>query len=110
MVREFGMTGEPYKSNIHVYGGNSMQFTFTESLEQDAKKIIEKAFEDVMKQLKKHKDLLLTISKFLASNSRLDKPELKAMCVTYFKAAAITDIELVDIDGYYNFRKHLLSL
>jgi Peptidase family M41/C-terminal, D2-small domain, of ClpB protein/AAA domain (Cdc48 subfamily) len=109
MARDYGMLDEVYKTNIHVYGGNSMQFTFTEALEKEAKQIVQAALLDVKDALTKHKPLLIEIAKYLSDNSRLNKPELKQMCLQYFKQHKIANIKLIESSEYYNYRNRLFK-
>jgi hypothetical protein len=109
MVREYGMGDEVYKSNVHVYGGNSMQFTFSEEMEKVAKQIVIDALQEVKDAIIKHKPLLLEIAKHLSNNSRIDKPELKQICVNYFKQYKINNIKLIESSEYYNYRERLFG-
>jgi DNA polymerase IIIc chi subunit len=107
IVRDFGMTGNPFKINIHEYGGNAYQFTFNEAHEQQAQQIIEECRKEVEACLVTHKKLLIIISKYLSNNSRLDKELLRDMANDYFKKNNIAPIKFVDINGYYDFRKRV---
>jgi DNA polymerase IIIc chi subunit len=104
IVREYGMSGDPFKMNLHQYGGNSFQFTFTDAHEKQAQAIIESCRKEVEECLLKHKKFLITISKYLSNNSRLDKVLLKEMANNYFKKNKIKPIQFVESSTYYNFR------
>jgi Peptidase family M41/C-terminal, D2-small domain, of ClpB protein len=105
IVREFGMTGDPFKMNIHQYGGNSNQFTFTAEHEKLAQQIIQDCRKEVQVCFEEHKKLIIIIAKYLSNNSRLDKELLRNMANEYFKKNKIKPIQFTDIDGYYDFRK-----
>jgi DNA polymerase IIIc chi subunit len=104
IVREYGMSGDPFKMNLHQYGGNSFQFTFTDVHEKQAQAIIESCRKEVEECLLKHKKFLIIISKYLSNNSRLDKILLKEMANNYFKKNKIKPIQFVESSTYYNFR------
>ncbi len=107
IIREYGMTDEPYKINIHQYGGNHYQFTFTEEHENMGKQIINECRAEVEAALLKHKKLLLIVSEYLSNNSRLNKKQIIEFYKTYCKDQKIKPVQLVDKDSYYNFRKTL---
>jgi Peptidase family M41/C-terminal, D2-small domain, of ClpB protein len=107
IVREYGMTGDPFKLNLHQYGGNPFQFTFTKEHEDQAQQIIEACRSEVENCLKEHRKLLIAIAKYLSNNSRLDKVLLKEMANDYFKKEKIKPIQFIDSTSYYNFRKQV---
>ncbi len=107
IVRDFGMTGSPYKMNIHQYGGSPYQFTFDENSEKLALSIIENAIIDVEKCLLEHKTLLLNFAKFLSNNSRINKDEILKMTNDYFEKTKKEPIQFLDISSYYDFKKKL---
>ncbi len=107
IVREYGMDNEPFKKNIHVYGGNSYQFTFTPEHEAQAKSIIMDCLAEVKATMVQHKKLHLIISDYLSDNSRIEKTELIEMAKKYFKENTITPIKFLDGNEYYSFRKKL---
>jgi GTPase SAR1 family protein len=110
IVREYGMNGDPFKMNLHQYGGNPFQFTFTSEHEKQAQMIIETCKIEVEEMFKKHKQLLIIIAKYLSNNSRLDKDLLKQMANNYFKKNKIKPIQFVESNSYYNFRAQVDSL
>lgn len=105
IVRDYGMIGDLFKINIHQYGGNAYQFTFTEAHEKQAQQIIEQCKIEVQACFEEHKKLIIIIAKYLSNNSRLNKEVLSDMVNYYFKKQKIKPIQLTDIDGYYDFRK-----
>jgi hypothetical protein len=107
MIRDYGMTGLPYKSNIHVYGGNPYQMTFTAELEQDAKNLMLSSFDRVIEVLNKHEPFLIMLSTFLSDNSRIDKVHIEEMYLKYCKQYKLAPIQFVTKDTYYDFRKKL---
>jgi Peptidase family M41/C-terminal, D2-small domain, of ClpB protein len=107
IVREYGMSGDPFKMNLHQYGGNTYQFTFTDEHEKQAQAIINECRKDVETCLLTHKKLVITISKYLSNNSRLDKDQLKEMAKNYFIKNKISNIKFVESTSYYDFRKRI---
>jgi hypothetical protein len=107
IVREYGMAGDPFKMNLHQYGGSPFQFTFTEAHEKQAQSIIEACRIEVADCLQTHKKLLISIAKYLSNNSRLDKDLLKEMANDYFKKNNIKSIPFVESTSYYDFRKRV---
>ncbi len=107
IVREYGMMGDPFKINIHQYGGSPYQFTFTETHEKQAQQIIEQCRIEVQSCFEQHKKLIIIIAKYLSNNSRLNKELLSDMVNDYFKAEKIKPAQFTDIDGYYDFRKKI---
>jgi DNA polymerase IIIc chi subunit len=110
IVREYGMSGDPFKMNLHQYGGNSFQFTFTDAHEKQAQAIIEDCRKEVEECLLKHKKFLIIISKYLSNNSRLDKILLKEMANLYFKKNKIKPVQFVESSTYYSFRNTINDL
>ncbi len=107
IVREYGMTGDPFKMNIHNYGVNPYQFTFTQEHEKQAQTIINECRKEVDACFKEHKKLIIIIAKYLSNNSRLDKDLLKEMANNYFKKNNIKPIKFVESTSYYDFRKRV---
>ncbi len=110
MIRDYGMGGNPLKMNIHQYGGNPYQFTFNESFENQANKIISDCLLEVEKCLSTHFSLLITLSKFLSANSRINKPEIIEFANHYFNENKLEPIVFLDKDTYYDFKNKLFSL
>jgi Peptidase family M41/C-terminal, D2-small domain, of ClpB protein len=107
IVREYGMNGDPFKMNIHNYGGNPFQFTFTQEHEKQAQSIIDECRTEVEACFTEHKKLIIIIAKYLSNNSRLDKDLLKEMANDYFKKQKIKPIQFVESNAYYDFRKRV---
>jgi Peptidase family M41/C-terminal, D2-small domain, of ClpB protein len=107
MIRDFGMTGLPYRSNIHVYGGSPYQMTFTEELEQQSKDLMHASLDKVLEVLKEHEPFFIMLSTYLSDNSRIDKVDIIAMYHTYCKKYKVPTINFVTKDTYYDFRKKL---
>jgi hypothetical protein len=107
IVREFGMAGEPYKMNIHVYGGNPYNYTFSEVYEEYAKQIVMTQLNIIDELLIQHKPLLLTIANYLSDNSRLDKIQLEQMANDYCKQYKLPALNFLTKETYYSFRKEL---
>ncbi|MFM2387367.1 MAG: hypothetical protein RL660_2124 [Bacteroidota bacterium] len=107
IIRDYGMLGLPYKLNIHAYGGNPYQFTYTEKDEQAGIAIMNDCLAVVLDTLKNHKPFLLMLSKYLSDNSRIDKQQITAMYMQYCKQHKVAVQKFVDKDSYYNFRKKL---
>jgi ATP-dependent Zn protease len=110
IVREYGMNDEPFKQNIHVYGGNSYNFTFDEVREQAAKEIIENCLADTRACIEKHKPFLLMVADYLSDNSRLDKEELISMAQVYAKKQKLPPFKFISKEEYYDFRSVLKKL
>jgi hypothetical protein len=109
IIREYGMHGLPAKHNIHIYGGNSFQFTFTEELEDRARKIIEHCLVQVQICLEKHRDTLMELSLFLSDTSRIDKPEILDIVRQVSQRNNEPLPTFVDKDSYYDFRRKLFD-
>ncbi len=107
IVRDFGMAGDPFKMNIHQYGGNAYQFTFTAEHEKQAQFIIDECRKEVDICFKEHKKLIILIAKYLSNNSRLDKDLLKEMANDYFKKNKTKPIQFIESNAYYDFRKRV---
>ncbi len=110
IVREFGMAGDPFRMNLHQYGGIPYQFTFTESHEKQAQQIIETCRTEVQECLLKHKKLLLVIAKYLSNNSRLDKKMIIEMANEYCTKNKLSAIKFIPISEYYNFKEIVKKL
>jgi Peptidase family M41/C-terminal, D2-small domain, of ClpB protein len=110
IIREYGMNDEPYKMNIHQYGGNPFQFTFTEAHEAAAKEIVMECFAEVKETISTHKKFLLMIANHLSDNSRMEKEQLEEMAKVYFTKNKIAPVKFISPEQYYDFRKVLKSL
>jgi hypothetical protein len=110
IVREFGMTDEPYKMNIHTYGGSPYQFTFTDAHEEAARKIVLDAAEEVKACIVQHKKLVLKIADYLSDNSRMEKEDILAFAKEYAAKEKIELPTLVNKETYYNFRTLLKKM
>lgn len=108
--REYGMSGLPYKINIHSYGGNPYQFTYTEEIEKNALKLIEDCINIVTDCLTLHKSLLIELSRFLSDHSRIDKSDLEKMINNNLQKRKMPDINFKDQETYYNFRERLFKM
>jgi Peptidase family M41/AAA domain (Cdc48 subfamily)/C-terminal, D2-small domain, of ClpB protein len=107
IVREYGMADKPYKINLHQYGGNPYQFTFTPEHEAEAKQLITNCLVEVEQALKEHKPFLLTLAKYLSGHSRINKDELFDMVSAYALDKQVKLPEFVDKTTYYNYTKLL---
>lgn len=110
IIREFGMNDEPYKMNIHAYGGNPFQFTFTKEHEIAARKIVMDALEEVQNSILQHKKLLLKVANYLSDHSRIEKEQLAVMAKEYCKENKLAPITFIVPSQYYDFRKKLKSV
>jgi hypothetical protein len=110
IIRDYGMGGNPSKMNIHQYGGDPFQFTFTAEHEKQAAELVQTCQIEVANCLKTHKKLLITIAKYLSNNSRLDKDKLKIMANDYFKKNKIKPIQFIESNAYYDFRKKVMAM
>lgn len=110
MVREYGMTGLPYKINIHAYGGSTYQFTFTQDLEQDTALIVNQCREKLTEVLLKFKPLLIEMAKYLSDNTRINKPDIKKLVDAYLNKNKLPPIKYIDMVSYYDFRRKLFAM
>ena len=107
IIRDFGMSGNPVKMNLHQYGGSPYQFTFDENHEKSAQKIIDICVAEVEACLLQHKTLLLDFAKYLSNNSRLNKDEIIVMTNNYFQKTNIKPVQFLEKETYYNFKNIL---
>ncbi len=110
IIRDYGMGGNPVKMNLHQYAGNPNQFTFSETYEQQAQKIVDECAIEVTNCLYENKQLLLKLAKYLSNNSRINKEEIIVFTNNYFKETNKKPVEFLDKDSYYNFKKKLAAM
>jgi hypothetical protein len=110
MIRDYGMTAMPYKMNIHTYGGNPYQFTYTEREEQKGIAIMNDCLAEVEAVLKENRTFFLELSKYLSDNSRIDKLAIIELYHKVCKRTKQLPRAFVTKDNYYDFRKKLLKM
>jgi hypothetical protein len=106
-LREYGMGGDPVKINNHSYGGNPFQYTFSEELEAKALELVKTCEARGQEILETHRDLLLDMSKYLSSHSRLDKAQMRRMAYRYFEQKGLERVKFISNTEYYGFKKQL---
>lgn len=110
IIRDYGMGGNPVKMHLHQYAGNPNQFTFSESYEQQAQKIVDECVIEVTNCLYENKQLVLKLAKYLSNNSRINKEEIIVFTNDYFKETNKKPVEFLDKESYYDFKKKLTAM
>jgi Peptidase family M41 len=107
IIRDFGMHSLPAKHNIHDYGGNPYQFTFTLEQEEQSKLVVKDCLAAAEKCILEHKVEFFEISDYLSEHSRIDKPEIIQISNRYYSKIKKTLPTFLDKETYYNFKNIL---
>ncbi len=109
-VRDYGMGTDPIRTHLHLYGGNPYQSSFTDQHEKMVLDLIEQCQQEAKAIIAQNRELLLEMSWYLSSHSRIEKTQLIKMTQDYAAKKGLAPIPLIDAKGYFKFKATLQAL
>ena len=106
MVKMFGMAGKNYISHTHTLDTNEIMAIHDQgAIENEVKKIINKAQKEAKKCLLDNKLFVLDVADYLSNNSKMGRDTFRDIALNYMHSS-----EFRDKDHYYEFKDTIQRL
>jgi hypothetical protein len=101
-IKEFAMGDDPVR--MHIHGENTPYFHYKASAEELALKIVKQCEAEAEAILLRNKKLLLKMSHYLTSHSRMDKKTIKRYMTLYATDKWVREEGFIEAKQYFNFK------
>ena len=103
-MKRYGMGSEPLSFQVPDKMTNDYFFNY-QNAEDEAKKLVVSCYKKGYEVLERNKLLLLKMSKYLSTHSKMKKKLIKNYVVEYSKENWVRSEGFINYDQYYNFKK-----
>lgn len=103
-IKNFGMGYEPIKISVKDAEYND-QFFYSDEHGQQAFYFFKEAEREAIKLLEKNKMLLLKMSEYLTTNSRMHQKEIRKFCEKYSQESWVNIDGFIEPEQYYLFKE-----
>jgi Peptidase family M41/C-terminal, D2-small domain, of ClpB protein len=101
-VKEFAMGDDPVR--MHIHGENTPYFHYKANSEETALKLVKHCEAEAEAILLRNKKLLLKMSHYLTSHSRMDKKTIKRYMTLYATDNWVREEGFIEANKYFNFK------